>query len=307
MGGIAGLPLVRLLTSYLKEKKMKKLAIFLAIMLIPFSAFALDTISDNDLDSVTGQAGVSIFTNSIQIVKTGVTTTYTDDNGTGNTTLTGNNNAGNFSIVEDRTVTQIYFLGYDPINVDVVDMADAVSIINAAAEVGAGATVDGTGGTGSFYGANEAVLAFNSTTGYGYNVDELGLSGVQITLPNMIEIQSLGSTKTYYATDASGITDGEHSLIRITTTGGKTRISLALKTSEEVKAAAAVAYGTIGTLPVTLGEVEAGAINAYLQTCEDLAWSNAANEGDASSGTPEMRAAGITHADQIKVLITSHE
>jgi hypothetical protein len=89
---------------------MKKLAIFLAIMLIPFSAFALDTISDNDLNDVTGQAGVSIYTNSIKIVKTGVTTTYRDD---GTNTVT---------VVADSTDTEIYFGGVDPIMIDIIEM-----------------------------------------------------------------------------------------------------------------------------------------------------------------------------------------
>ena len=89
---------------------MKKLAIFLAIMLIPFSAFALDTISDNDLNDVTGQAGVSIYTNSINIVKSGVTTTYTDD---------GTNTV---SIVANSTDTSLYFGGVDPIMIDIIDM-----------------------------------------------------------------------------------------------------------------------------------------------------------------------------------------
>ena len=89
---------------------MKKLAIFLAIMLIPFSAFALDTISDNDLNDVTGQAGVSIYTNSIKIVKTAVTTTYTDD---------GTNTV---SVVADSTDTEIYFGGVDPVMIDIIEM-----------------------------------------------------------------------------------------------------------------------------------------------------------------------------------------
>ena len=57
---------------------MKKLAIFLALMLVPMSAFGMDTISDSDLDAVTGQAGVSIALNSIQIQNSGGTTSYGD-------------------------------------------------------------------------------------------------------------------------------------------------------------------------------------------------------------------------------------
>jgi hypothetical protein len=39
---------------------MKKLAIFLALMMVPFSAFAMDVISDSEMEAVTGQTGVDI-------------------------------------------------------------------------------------------------------------------------------------------------------------------------------------------------------------------------------------------------------
>jgi hypothetical protein len=97
---------------------MKKLAIFLAIMLIPFSAFALDTISDNDLNDLTGQAGVSIYTNSINITKTAVTTTYTDD-------------AQAVTIVADSTDTSIYFGGVDPIMIDIIEMNTLDTLLTA--------------------------------------------------------------------------------------------------------------------------------------------------------------------------------
>ena len=57
---------------------MKKLAIILAILMIPAFAFGMDTISDSDLDAVTGQAGVSIALTSIQIQTSGGTTSYGD-------------------------------------------------------------------------------------------------------------------------------------------------------------------------------------------------------------------------------------
>jgi len=238
---------------------MKKLAIFLAIMLIPFSAFALDTISDNDLDSVTGQAGVSIFTNSIQIVKTGVTTTYTDANGAGdNAGSTGA--AGSFTIVSDRTVSQIFFLGYDPINIDIIDKDDAIGVINAAAGAG-------------------VVTTF-------YDMDQLGESGVQITLPNAIVINNIKSSKTYYASDAqaANLADTKNQLINIATNGGTTKISLAV---------ADMANGVLATDAL---------VDAYLAKCDALAWNNLGD--DMATTTP---AGVINHADQIKILITSHE
>jgi hypothetical protein len=46
---------------------MKKLALILALFLIPCSAFGLEMLTDNALDNVTGQAGVSIAADDIQI------------------------------------------------------------------------------------------------------------------------------------------------------------------------------------------------------------------------------------------------
>jgi len=46
---------------------MKKLALILALMLIPCTAFGLEMMTDNAMDNVTGQAGVSIAADDIQI------------------------------------------------------------------------------------------------------------------------------------------------------------------------------------------------------------------------------------------------
>lgn len=139
---------------------MKKLAIILAIMLIPFTAFALDTISDNDLNDVTGQAGVSIYTNSIQIVKTGLTTTYRDnDNETGT--------ANDFNIVAGSDTTRIFFQGVDPLMIDVVNMNTLATYLQ-----GAGMTA---------------------------NAADFGETAVMIVLPNAIRIENIASEKTYYA------------------------------------------------------------------------------------------------------------
>jgi hypothetical protein len=139
---------------------MKKLAIILAIMLIPFTAFALDTISDNDLNDVTGQAGVSIYTNSIQIVKTGVTTTYTDvddDNGT-----------QDFNVVVGSSTLHVFFKGSDPLMIDIVNMGTLQTYLN--------------------------------NVGVPTDVTDSGDTGVMITLPNAIELVNVGgATKSYYA------------------------------------------------------------------------------------------------------------
>jgi hypothetical protein len=57
---------------------MKKLAIILALLMVPAFAFGMDTISDSDLDAVTGQAGVSIALTSICIQNSAGTTSYGD-------------------------------------------------------------------------------------------------------------------------------------------------------------------------------------------------------------------------------------
>jgi hypothetical protein len=46
---------------------MKKLALILALMLVPCTAFGLEMLTDNALDTVTGQAGVSIAADDIQL------------------------------------------------------------------------------------------------------------------------------------------------------------------------------------------------------------------------------------------------
>ena len=46
---------------------MKKLALILALMLIPCTAFGLEMLTDNALDNVTGQSGVSIAADDVQL------------------------------------------------------------------------------------------------------------------------------------------------------------------------------------------------------------------------------------------------
>jgi hypothetical protein len=168
---------------------MKKLAIFLAIMLIPFSAFALDTISDNDLNDVTGQAGVSIYTNSINIVKTAVTTVYTDD-----ANEVGGDNQ--FTIVAEATDTSIYFGGVDPIMIDIIEMNTLDTLL-------AACNMD-------------------------MDSNDYGETGVQITLPDSITIVNniATATKSYYT---GTTIDDSNRLISVTTNGGTTTIQQATK------------------------------------------------------------------------------
>jgi len=53
---------------YQEDLKMKKvLALALGILLIPFTAFGMQTMSEADMDSVTGQSGVAISVDNIQL------------------------------------------------------------------------------------------------------------------------------------------------------------------------------------------------------------------------------------------------
>ena len=165
---------------------MKKLAIFLAIMLIPFSAFALDTISDNDLNDVTGQAGVSIYTNSIQIVKTGVTTTYTDIDSDASA---GGSNEVN--IVDIGSTTKIFFEGIDPLMIDIINM----------------------------YSVTDEFLNYTGRTA---DTWDYGDTGVQIVLPDAINIINAGTSGKQYYT-GSNLSEG-NMLIQVGVTGGTTSI-----------------------------------------------------------------------------------
>jgi hypothetical protein len=49
------------------EEKMKKLALILALILIPCSAFGLEMLNDNAMEAVTGQSGVAIAFDDVQL------------------------------------------------------------------------------------------------------------------------------------------------------------------------------------------------------------------------------------------------
>jgi len=57
---------------YQEDLKMKKvLALALGMLLIPFTAFGMQTMSETDMDSVTGQSGVAISISNVQIYSDG--------------------------------------------------------------------------------------------------------------------------------------------------------------------------------------------------------------------------------------------
>lgn len=81
---------------------MKKiLAVALTLMLIPFSAFGLEMLEDATLDSVTGQAGVSINVD-VQVDATIGTAAWGDDDG-----ITGTSGDGGYVGLQDMVITEL--------------------------------------------------------------------------------------------------------------------------------------------------------------------------------------------------------
>lgn len=172
---------------------MKKIAVILAIMMMPSFAFALDTISDADLDNVSGQAGVSILINSVIIIKSANVSAYGDSGAVGGTRW--------ISLVqEDSVTTKIGFHGEEPLMIDIVNVSSLASL---------------------------------STSGWNLNMEHVGTTGVEITLPDMICIESSGQTDTIYmsASATGGARTDEETLISRYTGGGTTKIVGALNDS----------------------------------------------------------------------------
>jgi hypothetical protein len=98
---------------------MKKLAIILALLMVPAFAFGMDTISDSDLDAVTGQAGVSIALNSICIQTSAGTTSY------------GDADSDKWLAIVSSNTTRSRTIGFhgkdgsfDTLTIDIVDITD---------------------------------------------------------------------------------------------------------------------------------------------------------------------------------------
>jgi hypothetical protein len=63
------------------EEKMKKLALILALLIIPCTAFGMQMLDDNSMDTITGQSGVSIALDDIQVFINIDTMAYIDSDG----------------------------------------------------------------------------------------------------------------------------------------------------------------------------------------------------------------------------------
>jgi len=169
---------------------MKKLAIILAVLLVPMMAFGMDTISDTDLNDVTGQAGVSIALTSIRIENSGGTTSYGDSDQGKWVSIVG-------SQTSSRTIgfhaSQPFC--FDALTIDIVDLTN----------------VDG-------WNLNSIVVASDRPT----NSD----AAIKITLCDIIQIEeSASQIKTIYMSDGPDpATANTDEIIQIYSAGGTTRI-----------------------------------------------------------------------------------
>jgi hypothetical protein len=173
---------------------MKKLAIILAILMIPAFAFGMDTISDTDLDAVTGQAGVSIALNSICIQNQSGTTSY------------GDVDSGKWLAIVNSNTTRSRTIGFhgkdgsfDALTIDIIDITDMAH--------------DG------FVNLRTLVVASD--------LPETSNAAVKIELCDVIQIEEdMGLLRSIYMADnydARSVTNGDM-IIQIYSAAGTTRI-----------------------------------------------------------------------------------
>ncbi|MFZ5572849.1 MAG: DUF6160 family protein [Thermodesulfobacteriota bacterium] len=195
---------------------MKKLAIILAIMMIPFSAFALDTISDADLNDLTGQAGVSIFLNTIRIEKSVWYSGYGDE---GETAFGANTNW--LLTRTDGQTQEISFLGSRTLDIDIVSRTEFTNA------VALGAVPGVLNADAARFGGLEMSALNESHTAVSDSVSDVA---VVISLPNGIQIANFGTHKTIMLGQASNATLQPETvvndvLIRTYSGGGTTTIT----------------------------------------------------------------------------------
>jgi hypothetical protein len=169
---------------------MKKLAIILAVLLVPMMAFGMDTISDNDLNEVTGQAGVSIALTSIRIENSGGTTSYGDVDQSKWVSIVGiNTSVRTIGFHASRPFC------FDALTIDIVDLQN----------------VDG-------WNLTTMVVASDRSTNSN--------AAVKITLCDIIQIeQSQDQVRAIYmSSQADPMAGPSDEVIRIYNTGGTTRI-----------------------------------------------------------------------------------
>lgn len=191
---------------------MKTLVTLLTIMLFPFSVLALETISDMDLNELTGQAGVSIFLNTLRIEKSSWVSGYGDegDHSVGNNT--------NWLLIKAEGLTQeISFLGSRTLDIDIISRTEFTNAIALNAVPGIGAA-----DAARFAGLEMSVLnqAHSSVS------DSVSDVAVIISLPNGIQIADMGDIKTIGLGQVANSTsidfDAQMKVLINTYTGGGT-------------------------------------------------------------------------------------
>jgi formylmethanofuran:tetrahydromethanopterin formyltransferase len=195
---------------------MKKLAIILAIMMIPFTAFALDTISDADLNDLTGQAGVSIFLNTIRIEKSTWYSGYGDE---GETAFGANTNW--LLTRTDGQTREISFLGSRTLDIDIVSRTEFTNAVLLGSIPGV------LPGDALRFGSLEMSALNQAHTAVSDAVSDVA---VIISLPNGIQIADFGTTKTIMLGQAANTVANPETvvnavLIKTYTGGGTTTIT----------------------------------------------------------------------------------
>jgi hypothetical protein len=115
---------------------MKKLVLAAIMMLVPFSAFALDAMNDDAMDKLTGQAGVTITFENVTIRQQAADMAWTDVDGCDSEGL-DNTNAGTVYIAQGGdTVTTIT----GSLEIDVATATADIAIAGAADPIEANTT-----------------------------------------------------------------------------------------------------------------------------------------------------------------------
>ncbi len=161
---------------------MKKLILFFSILVFPCSVCALDSISDADLEELSGQAGISIFLNTLRIEKSSWVSGYGDEG----ETAFGNNT--NWLLIEAEGSTQeISFLGSRTLDIDIISRSEFTSAIASGGIPGISAADAARFGSLQMSALNEANPAVS---------DRVSDVAVIISLPNGIQIADFGDVKT---------------------------------------------------------------------------------------------------------------
>lgn len=115
---------------------MKKLVLAAIMMLVPFSAFALDAMNDDAMDKLTGQAGVTITFENVVITQSSADMGWTDADGCDR----GGDNTGSGTVYLDYTdgATETTITG--SLSIDVATATTQYDILGTTADIASGTT-----------------------------------------------------------------------------------------------------------------------------------------------------------------------